>query len=173
MANNYAGRRVYEVRLASIDGGEMVTNSGLRLAGALALSDVAEDLDTVLVAGGSGTALLALQDSALVGWLQARRERTRRIGSVCTGAFLLAAAGLLDGRRATTHWGACEEMARFRPAVRLEPDAIFVADPPIYTSAGITAGIDLCLSFVEADCGPHGGAQHGAVHAAARWPDPV
>ncbi len=154
MANNYAGRRVYEVRLASIDGGEMVTNSGLRLAGALALSDVAEDLDTVLVAGGSGTALLALQDSALVGWLQARRERTRRIGSVCTGAFLLAAAGLLDGRRATTHWGACEEMARFRPAVRLEPDAIFVADPPIYTSAGITAGIDLCLSFVEADCGP-------------------
>jgi transcriptional regulator GlxA family with amidase domain len=72
---------------------------------------------------------------------------------VCTGAFVLAAAGLLDGRRATTHWASCERMRAFRPAVRLEPDAIFVADPPFYTSAGITAGIDLALFLVESDYG--------------------
>jgi len=154
MANNYADRPVYEVILASPEGCEIVSNSGLRLAGSVALPALPDNLDTILVAGGREAGLRSLQDGRLVGWLQARRETSRRIGSVCTGAFVLAAAGLLDGRRATTHWGACEEMRRFRPAVQLEPDAIFVADPPIYTSAGVTAGIDLCLSFVEADCGP-------------------
>ncbi|MDO8378005.1 GlxA family transcriptional regulator [Phenylobacterium sp.] len=153
MANRFTGPPAYQVILASLSGGEIVCNSGLRLAGAVRVADLPGDLDTVLLAGGDEQGLLSMRGSGIVEWLQARREVVRRIGSVCSGAFILAAAGLLDGRRATTHWDACENLAAFRPAVRLEPDAIFVADPPFYTSAGVTAGIDLCLSFVEADLG--------------------
>lgn len=154
MANRFSGRQAYEVTLASIDGGEIVTSSGLTLARATALRDLPDDLDTVLIGGGEAEGLRALAETGLPAWLAGRVDRTRRIGSVCSGAFALAAAGLLDGRRATTHWASCEAMRTFRPAVRLEPDAIYVADPPFYTSAGITAGIDLCLAFVEDDCGP-------------------
>jgi len=154
MANTFAPRPVYEVLIASPSGGEIVTNSGLRLAGSIALDDLPETLDTVLVVGGHERGLRAMETNGSLDWLRARRDRTRRIGSVCTGALILAAAGLLDGRRATTHWGACEVLREFRPAVTVEPDAIFVADPPFYTSAGVTAGIDLCLSLVEADLGP-------------------
>lgn len=153
MANRYASRTAYEIILASLDGGGITCNSGLRLEGFRRVADLPRDLDTVLVAGGDEAGLLSMRGSGLVEWLQARRETVRRIGSVCSGAFVLAEAGLLDGRRATTHWQACEEMRAFRPQVRLEPDAIFVADPPFYTSAGVTAGIDLCLAFVEADLG--------------------
>ena len=153
-ANNFSGTKAYAVTLASPQGGEIVSNAGLRLAGATALEDLPAELDTVLVGGGSEAGLRALAESGMVEWLQARRDSTRRIGSVCSGAFALAAAGLLDGRRATTHWASCDELRAFRPEIRLEPDAIFVADPPIYTSAGITAGIDLCLALVEADLGP-------------------
>lgn len=152
MANNYAGRRVYEVILASPSGGDIVTNSRMVLAGSTPLADLPA-LDTVLVGGGDVAGLEVIREAGVLRWFQARAGSTRRVGSVCSGAFVLAAAGLLDGRRATTHWGYCEQMRTFRPAVRLEPDAIFVADPPFYTSAGVTAGIDLCLSFVEADCG--------------------
>ncbi|HWA61242.1 MAG TPA: helix-turn-helix domain-containing protein [Caulobacteraceae bacterium] len=154
MANRYGAPRPYEVVLASPEGGEIVANSGLRLAGAVPFADLPADLDTLLVAGGDEEGLRSMQDGRTVDWLRGRARTTRRVGSVCSGAFILAAAGLLDGRRATTHWGGCDALKAFRPQVRLEPDAIFVADPPFYTSAGITAGIDLCLSFVEADCGP-------------------
>jgi transcriptional regulator GlxA family with amidase domain len=154
MANNYCGRTAYEVLLASPDGGEIVSNAGLRLAGSIALVDLPPDLDTILVAGGHEAGLRAMVESGATAWLQARAGGTRRLGSVCSGALILAAAGLLDGRRATTHWGACQTLQELRPQVQVEPDAIFVADPPIYTSAGISAGIDLCLSFVEADLGP-------------------
>ncbi|WP_340643852.1 helix-turn-helix domain-containing protein [Phenylobacterium sp.] len=153
MANRYADFPAYDVRLTSLEGGEITCNSGLRLAGVTRVSDLPADLDTVLVAGGDEAGLLSMRGSGLVEWLQSRRAAVRRIGSVCSGAFVLAEAGLLDGRRATTHWQACDEMRVFRPQVRLEPDAIFVADPPFYTSAGVTAGIDLCLAFVEADLG--------------------
>jgi transcriptional regulator GlxA family with amidase domain len=153
MANNFGGVLTYETILASPRGGEIVSNSGLRLAGSIPVADLPPDLDTVLVAGGSEAGLLSMRDSGVLDWLRARSGSTRRMGSVCSGAFVLAAAGLLDGRRATTHWNVCEEMRAFRPQVRLEPDAIFVADPPFYTSAGVTAGIDLCLALVEADCG--------------------
>ncbi|MEO8115900.1 MAG: helix-turn-helix domain-containing protein [Phenylobacterium sp.] len=153
MANNYAAAPVYEVILASPAGGEILSNAGVRLAGSVAVAALPADLDTILVAGGSEAGIRAISDSGVLAWLQDRSGATRRVGSVCSGAFVLAAAGLLDGRRATTHWEVCDEMRAFRPAVRLEPDAIFVADPPFYTSAGITAGIDLCLALVEADCG--------------------
>lgn len=154
MANSFGGKRAYDVTLASLAGGEIVTNSGLRLAGSTPLSALPRDLDTILVAGGSESGVRTAADGEIVKWVRRRSTKTRRIGSVCSGAFVLAAAGLLDGRRATTHWDACDDMRKFRPQVQLEPDAIFVADPPFYTSAGVTAGFDLCLSFVEADCGP-------------------
>ena len=152
VANRFAGARAYEVVVASPNGGEIVTNAGLRIAGTQRLTGLPEELDTVLVAGGE-TGLGELASGELGAWLRDRAARTRRIGSVCDGALVLAAAGLLDGRRATTHWKACDLMASRWPAVRVEPDAIFVADPPFYTSAGITAGMDLCLAFVEADLG--------------------
>lgn len=154
MANRFCGKPAYEAILASPDGGELICNSGLRLSGAVALCDLPEDLDTILIGGGDDAGLASMRDAAVLNWLNGRASKTRRIGSVCSGAFVLAAAGMLEGRRATTHWEKCDEMRTTYPGVRLEPDAIFVSDPPIYTSAGVTAGIDLCLSFVEADCGP-------------------
>lgn len=154
MANRFGGAAYYEPILASPSGGMIDCNSGLQLAGAVALADLPPDLDTILFGGGTEEGLMSMRDGPVLGWLDARKTSTRRIGSVCSGAFVLAAAGVLDGRRATTHWEVCDEMRAFRPAVDLEPDAIFVADPPFYTSAGVTAGIDLCLSFVESDCGP-------------------
>jgi transcriptional regulator GlxA family with amidase domain len=154
MANRFGDPRGYEVILASPEGGTIVCNSGLNLAGSVALKELPDDIDTILVAGGSEDALRQVADEHVVHWLRTRARTSRRVGSVCSGAFVLAAAGVLDGRRATTHWAFCEEMRSFRPAVLLEPDAIFVADPPFYTSAGVTAGIDLCLSMVEADQGP-------------------
>jgi transcriptional regulator GlxA family with amidase domain len=155
MANNHGAPRAYEVVLASEEGGEIVCNSGLRLGGAVALADLPGEIDTILVSGGGEAATRLARAGALPAWLTGRRLDTRRIGSVCSGSFVLAAAGMLDGRRATTHWGFCDEFRAFRPAVKLEPDAIFVADPPFYTSAGVTAGIDLCLALVEADHGAH------------------
>ncbi len=109
-------------------------------------------LHTLLVAGGPGIAA-ACDDADLVRWVARRAARAERAASVCTGAFLLATAGLLDGRRAVTHWSRCAEFARSFPAVRVEPDPIFIADGPVWTSAGVTAGIDLALAFVEADAG--------------------
>jgi transcriptional regulator GlxA family with amidase domain len=153
MANKLGGAVVYEIVLASRSGGEIVCNSGLRLGGAVSLAQVPDDIDTLVISGGSEQAIGELFATDMLDWLRHRVGRTRRIASVCSGAMLLAAAGLLDERRATTHWGFCDALRALRPSVLLEPDAIFVADPPFYTSAGVTAGVDLCLSFVEADCG--------------------
>lgn len=155
MANTFSGAALYEPLLASPEGGEIRCNSGLRLGGSTALADLPDDLDTILVGGGWEVGLRATgEDPRVMEWLRERAPATRRVGSVCSGALVLAATGLLDGRRATTHWGACQAMRELFPAVTLEPDAIFVADPPFYTSAGVTAGIDLCLALVEADHGP-------------------
>jgi transcriptional regulator GlxA family with amidase domain len=109
-------------------------------------------LDTLIVAGGWGV-YAACENALLVGWIRARAKAARRVASVCSGAFLLAATGLLDGRRAVTHWRRCAEFAARFPAVRLEPDPIFIRDGNIWTSAGVTAGIDLALALVEADLG--------------------
>lgn len=108
--------------------------------------------DTLIVAGGWGVNE-ACERPALVDWVRRRSGEMRRTASVCSGAFLLATAGLLDGKRAVTHWQRCAEFAARFPDVRLEPDPIFVNDGSLWTSAGITAGIDLALAFVEADCG--------------------
>ena len=109
-------------------------------------------LDTLVVAGGRGV-MAAARDAPTLDWLRARAGRGRRVASVCSGAFLLAAAGLLDGRRVTTHWDDCEELQRLHPGLRVEPDPIFIRDGPVWTSAGVTAGIDLALALVEEDLG--------------------
>ena len=126
MANRFGNPHGYEVILASPDGGTIVCNSGLQLGGSLRLADLPADLDTILVAGGSEDALRRVSEERVLAWLSECARTTRRLGSVCSGALVLAAAGVLDGRRATTHWDYCEKMRRFWPAVRLEPDAIFV-----------------------------------------------
>jgi transcriptional regulator GlxA family with amidase domain len=119
-------------------------------------------IDTLIAAGGSGVQE-AVGDDALVSWIRNAARRSRRIASVCTGAFLLAAAGLLDGRRATTHWAWCRELARRHPEVEVDPRPIFVRDDALWTSAGVTAGIDLALAMVEDDLGPD------IARQVARW----
>ncbi len=132
-------------------GGAVRTSSGLALV-AEPLPVVDAPLDTLIVSGGWGV-YAACEDEELVGWVDARAGAARRVASVCSGAFLLASTGRLDGRRAATHWHRCEEFRRRFPKVRLEPDPIFVRDGEVWTSAGVTAGIDLALAMVEADLG--------------------
>jgi transcriptional regulator GlxA family with amidase domain len=133
-------------------GGEGVTaTAGVALA-ASPLTQPGEALDTLLVAGGEG-AEAAAENPVLVDWVRERAAQARRVASVCTGAFLLAAAGVLDGRRAATHWMHCARLAQRFPAVHVEPDPIFICDGSVWTSAGVTAGIDLALALVEEDLG--------------------
>ncbi|MBI3396262.1 MAG: AraC family transcriptional regulator, partial [Spirochaetia bacterium] len=155
------GMPAYRLIVASPQGGNITTNAGLEIHGVYALRDLPAEIDTIIVTGGSEDAMREVAaDNILLSWLQERSNssnsanRTRRIASVCTGALVLAAAGLLNGRRATTHWNSCALLQKLFPEVKLDADAIFTADGPIYTSAGVTAGIDLCLSLLEADGGP-------------------
>ncbi|WP_432028652.1 GlxA family transcriptional regulator [Streptomyces sp. 1222.5] len=137
----------YRIRTASLDGGPVRASSGLTLVPDGALTEE-PDPHTLLVPGGEGT---RSPDPRLTDWLRARGPRARRLVSVCTGAVLLAAAGLLDGRRATTHWAHCDRLARDHPAVRVDPEPIYVRDGHVSTSAGVTSGIDLALALVEED----------------------
>jgi len=114
--------------------------------------DQLDPADTLLVAGGDGR-LAMERDPRVLAWLRRMAPRVRRLGSVCTGAFILAAAGLLDGRRVTSHWRYCAELACRYPTVTVEPNALHVRDGSIYTSAGVTAGMDLALALLEEDCG--------------------
>jgi transcriptional regulator GlxA family with amidase domain len=144
----------YEIRTASLGGAAVRTTSGLRIMPDADLREAGlrgdSALDLLLVPGGAGA---RRRDPELVGWLRENAPKAARLASVCTGAFLLAAAGLLDGRRVTTHWSQCERLAEQYPEVIVDPDPIFVLDGAIATSAGITAGIDLALALVEADLG--------------------
>jgi transcriptional regulator GlxA family with amidase domain len=143
----------YRVRLASLGGQDVRTAAEVPLGVSVDLAEVAEAPDTLLVAGGWGYCQ-ASADGELLGQVRRLATGARRVASVCTGAFVLAAAGLLNGRRATTHWARCAELAQRYPDVRVESEPIFVRDPPIATSAGVTAGIDLALALVEEDHGP-------------------
>lgn len=148
------GRPAYRLVLASPTGGVVRTNSGMAWCNITAVDDLHGPIDTVLVAGGDVAVFEAGGSAAsLLPWLRRKAQVVRRMGSVCTGAFALAGAGLLDGRRATTHWNACARLAKSYPRVQVEPDAIYVADPPFYCSAGVSAAIDLSLALVEADLG--------------------
>jgi len=148
------GRRepAYAVELLAARRGPVRSSSGLELVVRHSFMEVRGSIDTLLVAGGMG-AHRATSDRALVRWLRRIAPRVRRLASVCTGAFLLAEAGLLDGRRATTHWGACRQLAERYTRVAVDPDPIFVRDGRVYTSAGVTAGMDLALALVEEDHG--------------------
>ena len=145
------GTPPYAVRVVAPGGERVTASAGVGLA-ADPLPPMGAPLDTLVVAGGQGVEA-AVADPVLVDWVRQRALQARRTTSVCTGAFLLAASGVLDGRRAATHWSFCAELARRFPAVRVEPDPIFVRDGPVWTSAGVTAGIDLALALVEQDLG--------------------
>lgn len=151
----------YRVRVVARSADPLRLSTGLRIVPDEGLPPPS-DVDTLLVPGGTGV-VEALRDAQLITWIRDAASRSRRVASVCNGAFLLAAAGLLDGRRATTHWAACDELARCHPSVRVDRDAIFVRDGDVYTSAGVTAGIDLALALVESDLG------HRLALEVARW----
>lgn len=141
----------YRIELVSADAPLVRTSSGVSV-GAQPLEAGQGSVDTLLVPGGWSVGE-ALRDQALVSWIGAAAARSRRVASVCGGSFLLAEAGLLDGRRATTHWAYSETMARRYPAVTVDAEPIFVWDGPFVTSAGVSTGIDMALALVEADHG--------------------
>ena len=140
----------YALRVVGREAG-IATSAGVTIAAEL-LPPADAPLDTLVLAGGEGVQAAAA-DPMLVDWVRARAGHARRVASVCTGAFLLAATGLLDGRRAATHWSYCAALARCFPAVRVEGDPIFIKEGDVWTSAGVTAGIDLALALVEEDLG--------------------
>jgi transcriptional regulator GlxA family with amidase domain len=143
----------YSVQLvSSASNGEVISTCGLRLQGAVHYPRLRGAVDTLLVPGGDGAEQLAC-DPAFLRWLAKMSTRVRRIGSVCTGATLLAASGILERKRAVTHWKWCDQLAHAFPNVRVERDPIYIKDGHVYTSAGITAGIDLALALVEEDHG--------------------
>jgi transcriptional regulator GlxA family with amidase domain len=142
----------YRHAVVSGGGEPFRTSSGLRIAPDYSLADLSRPIDTLIVAGGGGVGA-ARHDPSLIDAIAAAAARSRRVASVCTGAFLLAEAGLLDGRRAATHWSAVDLLAKTHPAVEVDPDSIFVRDSDVWTSAGVTAGIDLALALVEDDHG--------------------
>jgi transcriptional regulator GlxA family with amidase domain len=145
------GHASYELAVVARDEAPVPASSGLRLVPDGGLKPLRE-VDTLVIPGGEGTRE-AYRDEALVNWIRRAAKRSRRVTSVCTGAFLLAKAGLLDGRRATTHWSACAALSRRYPSITVEDDPIFVRDEHVWTSAGVTAGMDLALALVEEDAG--------------------
>jgi transcriptional regulator GlxA family with amidase domain len=151
----------YDVTVAALEEGPLRTSTVSFMPDAR-LEDCRGRIDTLIVAGGTGTRR-AEGDEALIAWLREAAKRARRVTSVCTGAFLLAKAGLLDGRRATTHWASCTDLAERHPTITVEPDPIFVRDGNVATSAGVTAGMDLALALVEEDLGRE------VALEAARW----
>lgn len=144
--------RPYELRLASPRAAPVSTSAGVSLVAECDMFDECLKPDTVLIAGGPGPRH-AVSDIELIAGLRSLCERSRRVGSICTGAFPLAATGLLEGGRATTHWAYFDEFAAQFPTIELDRDALFVDSGPCHTSAGITAGIDYSLALIESDLG--------------------
>jgi transcriptional regulator GlxA family with amidase domain len=152
----------YVVTIASVGGRAVGTGTGLEFV-AKPLPDPRQAVDTVVLPGGFGTGA-ARRDQDLIEWIQAVSDNARRVVSVCTGAFLAAQAGLLDGCRATTHWAFANQLSSEFPAVTVDPEPIFLrSSPKVWTAAGVTAGIDLALSLVEDDYGTD------VAQTVARW----
>ncbi len=145
----------YEITLVSHEKGPVPMSSGLKLMadGAFHSFNISQHpLDTLLIAGGNGVYQARFQRD-LLAFVKAQEKNARRIASICSGTFILAKAGLLKGKQATTHWSVCQKLANEHPEIQVEPDKIFVRDRHIYSSAGVTAGIDLALALVEEDYG--------------------
>ena len=142
----------YEVQLLTDNETPLLTGSGLGLVGGRRWSEAREPIDTLLVFASSSVVRSRI-DPELIEWLRANAKRVRRIGSVCAGAFILAAAGILDGRQATTHWELAQVLAERYPHISVDGDRIFTQDGNVWTSAGVSAGVDLALAMVEEDHG--------------------
>lgn len=146
-ANICAGEDVYDLVTVSEHGGAVRSSTGMALD-SMPFAD--QDFDTVLVGGGVD---VPRPSDGLRAWIAGRMPAVRRLGSICTGAFVLAEAGVLDGRRATTHWLVARDLGERFPAIQVEEDRIFIIDGPVWSSAGMTAGVDLALAMVEKDLG--------------------
>ncbi len=143
----------YHVTLvASEADGTLMTGRGIGLAGAVPRESISGHIDTLVIAGGPG-AESGKYDESYLRWIAETAKRSRRVASICTGAFVLAAAHLLDGKQAVTHWNFCDRLANEFPGIKVQPDPIYLRDGSTYTSAGITAGIDLSLALLEEDHG--------------------
>ena len=142
----------YSVEIVAAQAGPLRTMSGIQIVADRAFRDVRGPIDTLLVAGGEGTRA-GVRDRELIGFIRRTAPRARRVASICSGTFLLAEAGLLDGKAATTHWAHCAELAAAYPKVRVESDPIFVCDGKVWSSAGVCAGMDLALALVGLDHG--------------------
>ncbi|HEX3983410.1 MAG TPA: DJ-1/PfpI family protein, partial [Acidisoma sp.] len=152
-ANVQRGADRYELMVIAAEPGPVRSSSGVRIIPDRVIGmDAEAELDTLLIAGCPNAAGVPA-DGKVVDWLRRRAPGARRFGSVCSGAFFLAEAGLLEGRRVTTHWAVAAELARRYPALRVDEDAIYVKDGPLRTAAGVTAGLDLALALVEEDLG--------------------
>lgn len=151
LANRLRKQTLYEIVTVAPTAEPVPTTLGFAFMPTCAMTALKLPVDTLLVSGGSGSQSMVRPD--LVEWLRQNAHQARRFGSICTGAFALGAAGLLDGKRATTHWNQGEELARRHPAAVVDIDAIYIRDGDLYTSAGISAGIDLALALVEEDHG--------------------
>ncbi|HZD91919.1 MAG TPA: helix-turn-helix domain-containing protein [Pseudolabrys sp.] len=156
-ANDALGRQAYRIEIAAPEAGPFATSSGVSLVADVAFAQVTSDylsrVGTLMVAGGDPGVRQQLAAGVVTAVVADAAARVPRLASVCSGAFFLASAGALDGRRATTHWDAVEALKRFRPAVEVDGDAIHVEDRGVWTSAGVTAGMDLALAMIEADHG--------------------
>jgi transcriptional regulator GlxA family with amidase domain len=151
-ANSVVGGPAYYLQLVTAGKQRtIVGDSRLLLVADLHYNEVKGRIDTLLVPGGTGPRVT--RDRILLSWVRSAAARARRVASVCTGAYLLAAAGLLDGKEATTHWNFIDDFAAMYPRIATRPDPIYVRDGRVYTSAGVTAGIDLALALVEDDLG--------------------
>lgn len=151
-ANVQAGKEIYRLLVIAVEHGHIRSSSGARLVADYVVGDDIPEIDTLLVAGCPNAAEMAPGEKTIA-WLRQAAPKSRRYGSVCSGAFMLAAAGLLDGHRITTHWAVADTLAKTYPTVTVEADAIHVRDGPLRTAAGVTAGLDLALALVEEDLG--------------------
>ena len=154
MANAVTSTSAFEILVVSADGGLVMTTSGVAIDTRPIHSVAIGGIDTVIIAGGKKSGVIgALSNEQLAKWMSAVAASARRYGSVCSGAFALAHWGLLDGCRATTHWSAAATLRRLYANTLVEPEALYVHDGRVWTSGGVTAGIDMCLAMVEEDLG--------------------
>jgi transcriptional regulator GlxA family with amidase domain len=153
-ANDAAGVSFYAVHILSADGGLVQSNSAIALATQPVHSVTPASIDTLLIAGGSDVGMKSFTaNNAIKEWVQQTNQHCRRLGSICTGAFALGQFGLIDGRRVATHWSSCSELAELYPRVEVDPNAVYIEDGKVWTSAGVTTGIDMCLELVALDLG--------------------